>query len=165
MFEETFSWKWKKSKDQCGYIQSVLASSDLEYTYQGQGQGTDGQNYMQNLAQIKWELCQEGWSPTWTESESQSRSVMSDSLWPQGLFSQWNSPGQNTGVVAVPFSGGIFPTQRTNPGLLHCRWILYKLSHQESTQNAQVMQKAVKKSKIILWFCLGQEHGRCKSVK
>ena len=36
--------------------------------------------------------------------QSESRSVMSDSLWPHGLYSPWNSPGQNTGVVAVPFS-------------------------------------------------------------
>jgi len=27
---------------------------------------------------------------------------------------------------------GIFPTQGSNPGLLHCRWILYQLSHQGS---------------------------------
>ena len=27
---------------------------------------------------------------------------------------------------------GIFPTQESNPGLLHCRWILYRLSHQGS---------------------------------
>ena len=27
--------------------------------------------------------------------------------------------------VAIPFSRGIFPTQGLNPGLLHCRWILY----------------------------------------
>ena len=27
---------------------------------------------------------------------------------------------------------GIFPTQGSNPGLLHCRWILYHLSHQGS---------------------------------
>ena len=31
--------------------------------------------------------------------------------------------------VAIPFSRGIFPTQETNPGLLHCRQILYCLSH------------------------------------
>ena len=34
--------------------------------------------------------------------------------------------------IAIPFSRGIFPTQRWNPGLLHCRWILYQLSHQGS---------------------------------
>ena len=32
--------------------------------------------------------------------------------------------------VAFPFSRGIFPTQGLNPGLLHCRQILYQLSHQ-----------------------------------
>ena len=34
--------------------------------------------------------------------------------------------------VAFPFSRGIFPIQGSNPGLLHCRWILYQLSHQGS---------------------------------
>ena len=38
--------------------------------------------------------------------ESESCSVMSDSLPPHGLYSPWNSPGQNTGVVAIPFSRG-----------------------------------------------------------
>ena len=28
-----------------------------------------------------------------------------------------------------PFSGGIFPTQGSSPGLPHCRRILYQLSH------------------------------------
>ena len=31
--------------------------------------------------------------------------------------------------VAYPFSNGIFPTQESNWGLLHCRWILYQLSY------------------------------------
>ena len=34
--------------------------------------------------------------------------------------------------VAIPFSRGIFPTQGMNPGLLHCRQILYQLSHEGS---------------------------------
>ena len=29
---------------------------------------------------------------------------------------------------------GIFPTQGSNPGLLHCRWILYQLSHEGSQE-------------------------------
>ena len=37
---------------------------------------------------------------------SESRSVMSNSLWPHGLYSPWNSPGQNTEWVAFPFSRG-----------------------------------------------------------
>ena len=41
------------------------------------------------------------------ESESERHSLLSDSLWPHGLYSPWNSPGQNTGVgLAVPYSGG-----------------------------------------------------------
>ena len=59
-------------------------------------------------------------------------SVMSDSLWLHGLYSPWNSPGQNTGVGSLSLLWGIFPTQRLNPGLLHCRQILYQLSHQGS---------------------------------
>ena len=63
--------------------------------------------------------------------ESESCSVMF-SLWPQGLYSQWNSPGQNTGVGSLFLLQGIFPTQGSNPGLLHCRWVLYQLSHKGS---------------------------------
>ena len=42
------------------------------------------------------------------------------------------SPGKNTGVGCHAFLQGIFPTQASNSGLLHCKWILYCLSHQES---------------------------------
>ena len=41
-------------------------------------------------------------------------------------------PGQNTGVGSHSLLQGSFPTQGSNPGLLHCRWILYQLSHQGS---------------------------------
>ena len=66
------------------------------------------------------------------ESESESCSVVSDPLWPHELYSPWNSPGQNTGVGSFSFLQGIFPTRGSNPGLPHCRWILYQLSHQGS---------------------------------
>ena len=52
------------------------------------------------------------------ESENESRSVVSDSLRPHGLYSPWNSPGQNTGVGSLSLLQGIFPTQESNPGLL-----------------------------------------------
>ena len=58
--------------------------------------------------------------------------VMSDSLQPHGLYSPWNSLGQNTGVGSLSLLQRIFPTQESNPGLLHCRWILYQLSHKGS---------------------------------
>ena len=61
-------------------------------------------------------------------SESESRSVVSDSLQPHGLYSPWNSPGQNTGVGSLSLLQGIFSTQGSNPGLPHCRQILYQLS-------------------------------------
>ena len=67
------------------------------------------------------------------KSESESRSVVSDSLRPHGLYSPWNSPGQNTGVGSLSLFQGIFPTQGSNPGLPHYRWILYyQLSHREA---------------------------------
>ena len=40
--------------------------------------------------------------------------------------------GQKTGVGSHSLPQGIFQTERLNPGLLHCRWILYQLSHQGS---------------------------------
>ena len=48
------------------------------------------------------------------------------------LVTPWNSPGQNIEVGSLSLLQGIFPNQKSNPGLLHCRWILYQLSHQGS---------------------------------
>ena len=57
---------------------------------------------------------------------------MSNSLRPHGLYSPWNSPGQNSRVGGLSLLQGIFPTQGSNPGLPHCRQILYQLSHKGS---------------------------------
>ena len=69
---------------------------------------------------------------------------MSDSLQPHGLeptrlLGPWNSPGKNTGVCYRSLLQGIFLTQGSNPRLLHllhCRWILYHLTHQGSPKQA-----------------------------
>ena len=45
------------------------------------------------------------------------------------LFCPWDFPGKNTGVGYYFLIQGIFPTQGSNSGLLHCRQILYQLSH------------------------------------
>ena len=60
----------------------------------------------------------------------ESHSVVSNSLRPHRLHTPWSSPGQNTGVGSHSLLQGIFPTQGSNPGLPHCRRILYQLSHQ-----------------------------------
>ena len=72
-----------------------------------------------DLLTIVWLLCE-------------SRSVVSNSWWPHGLYSLWNPPDQNTGVGSHSLLQGIFPTQGSNPGLPHCRRIFYQLSHQGS---------------------------------
>ena len=66
------------------------------------------------------------------KSESESRSVVSNCVQfaTPGLYSPWDSPGQNTGVGSCCLLQGIFPTKGWNPGLLQCRWILYELSYQ-----------------------------------
>ena len=61
----------------------------------------------------------------------QSHSVVSESLQPHELYSPWNSPGQNTGAANCSLLQGIFPAQGSNPGLPHCRRVLYQLSHRE----------------------------------
>ena len=47
-------------------------------------------------------------------SDNESRSVVSDSLRPRGLYSPWSSPGQNTGVGSHSLLQGILPIQGSN---------------------------------------------------
>ena len=79
-----------------------------------------------------------------------SLSVMSDSLRPHGLYSPWNSPGQNTGVGGLSLLQGIFPTQGSNPALLHCRWIIYLLSHQGSPFPMLYLVAYL----FYIWYCV-----------
>ena len=69
------------------------------------------------------------------ERESVSHSVVSDSLphhglYPIRLLCPWDFPSKNIGVGRHFLLQGIFPTQRSNLGPLHCGQILYRLSHQ-----------------------------------
>ena len=72
-----------------------------------------------------------GWK-CW-DGRSESHPVVSDSLWPQGLYSPWNSPGQNIGVGSLSLLQAIFPSQGLNPGLQLGRQILYQLSYKGRT--------------------------------
>ena len=107
---------------------TVMGFSSQEYWmgYHALLQGillTQGSN--PHLLNLKWILYY--WATK--ESESESCSVVSDSLQPHGLYSPWHSPGKNTGVGSLSLIQGIFQTQGLNPGLSHCRWILYQLSY------------------------------------
>ena len=62
--------------------------------------------------------------------QCESCSVMFDSLRLHGLHAvPWDSPGQNTGVGCHSLLQGIFPTQGSKPGFMHCSQIHYYLSH------------------------------------
>ena len=57
--------------------------------------------------------------------------------------------------VAIPFSRGIFLTQGSNPGLLHCRRILYQLSHQGSPEVL-----CIKEMGVLTWRTRCLDHRR-----
>ena len=65
----------------------------------------------------------------WMRWDKESYNALSEYICP------WNSPGQNTWVGSLSLLQRIFPTQESNRGLLHCRWILYQLSYQEAQQH------------------------------
>ena len=90
------------------------------------------QSYVFSISQVcMWELDH--------EESRESCSVMSSALQPHGLYSPWNSPGQNTGVVHCFLLQGIFPAQGSSPGLMHCWWNLYQLSHKGSPSTLELV--------------------------
>ena len=64
--------------------------------------------------------------------QSESCSVVSDSCDPMVYTVHGILQARITGVCSLSLLQGIFPTQGWNPGLLHCRRILYQLSHKGS---------------------------------
>ena len=60
-----------------------------------------------------------------------------------------DSPGKNTGVGSHFLLQGIFPTQGSSPGLLHCRWSLYHLSHQGSPKYFIVKVKSLSRVRLF----------------
>ena len=73
-----------------------------------------------------------------------------------------HSPGKNTGVSCHFLLQGIFPTQGSNPGLLHCRQILYRLSHQGSPPSPSRGMQPTPRPQVLAVFssrneiCLGK---------
>ena len=103
-------------------VESVIKSSQQTETPNNSQQQSPGQG---------------GFTDEFYQTFVLSHSVVYDSLWPPwtvcsppGSSVHGDSPGENTGVDCHALLQGIFPTQGSNPGLLHCRQILYCLSHQ-----------------------------------
>ena len=73
------------------------------------------------------------WSTCLGASQVKWKSLSHVQLFPtHGLYSPWNSTGQNTGVGSLFLLQGIFPTQGSNWGFPHWRQILYQLSNRGS---------------------------------
>ena len=73
------------------------------------------------------------------------------------LLRPWDSPGKNTGVGCRFLLQDIFPTQGSNPGLPHCRQMLYHLSHQGSSEKHLLLLYWLCQS---LWLCGSQQTGK-----
>ena len=82
----------------------------MQWNLQAHDKDTEGKSFVQFVTCFCWVALQH-------ESKSESHSVMSNSLRPHGLYSSWNSPGQNTGVGSSFLLQVIFPTQGLNPGV------------------------------------------------
>ena len=64
-------------------------------------------------------------------SNGHSGRSIPNELWPARLLCPWDSPGKNTAVDCHFLLQRTFLTQGSNPGLLHCRQILYHLNYRE----------------------------------
>ena len=89
---------------------------------------------------------------------SVSHSLVSDSQRPRGLqptrlLCPWNFPGQNTRVGCHSLLQGIFPTQGSNLGLLHCRQILYHLKHWVSLVFVKGASEISVRLSLVLILC------------
>ena len=101
------------------------------------------------------------WGRSWLSSGGgKARIIWKKRKW-KSLNRVWlfvtpcNSPGQNIGGGSLSLLHGIFPTQGLNPGLLHCRWILYQLSHKRKPKNIGVGSLS-----LLQWIFPAQESNR-----
>ena len=73
---------------------------------------------------------------------------------PPGSSVHGDFPGKNTGVGSLSLLQRIFPTQGLNPGLSHCRRILYCLNQQESPFRWIEALILIKSKSILSFFFL-----------
>ena len=136
LFQQHKRWLYTGTSTNDQYWNQVdmfFAAKDGEALYSQYKQDLEltGSNHQLLIAELRLKL-KKVEKTTRPSSESEILSVVSNSSWPQGLYSPWNSLVQNTGVGSLSPLQGIFPTQGSNPGLPHCRLILYQLSHKGS---------------------------------
>ena len=100
---------------------------------------------------------------TGRDSTFLGRKVMSESSQLYGRCSPWNFPDQNTGVGSCSLLQGIFPTQGSNPGLPHCRWILVPSEPPGKPKNTGVGSLS-----LLQWLFLTRELNQgllhCKQI-
>ena len=104
------------------------------WTYlQGSNGNTDIENRLldtveEEEAGMIWESIIETYTLVSVSCSVVPNSLRLHGLQPSRLLGPWDFPGKDTGVGWHFLLQGIFPTQGSNPGLLHCRQILYWLS-------------------------------------
>ena len=139
------AWKWKV-KMKCSVVSDSSRPHGLQPTrflcpwgFPGKSTGVGCHHlfcsYLPKIFKFSWT---QGFWYSILLSESETHSVVTDSLRPHGLYSPRDSPGQNTGVGSLFLLQGIFQTQGLNPGLPHCRQILYQLSHRGSPKKETI---------------------------
>ena len=105
---------------------------------------------------------------TWRSNYCVSHSVASDSLWSHGwlsarLLCPWRFSRQEYWVGCHSLLQGIFTSHGLNPGLLHCRQILYHLSHQRKLTKQTSTRKIIKLK--MKWRSYNQYHRNTKNHK
>ena len=127
---------WKKVKDVVAQWSLTLCDS---MDHSPPGSSVHGILQARILDWVAIYFTGSSWLSDWNLSEWKSFSSVRLFVTPWTIYSPGNSlcqntgvGSQNTGVGSDSFLQGIFPTQRLNPGLPHCRWILYQMSHKGS---------------------------------
>ena len=130
----------------------MMVKGRIEMTEKGDVQLCSGKHLksvglLRRLSPLQrgWEnvFCKDGRKGEMSGEWSERRSVVSNSIWPNGLYSPWISPGWNTGMGSHLLLQEIFPTLGLNPGLPHCSRILYQLPGSQDKWISQIKKEYV----------------------
>ena len=91
-----------------------------------------------------------------------SKSLRLHGLQPASFLCPWDFPGKTTGVGCHSLLHRVFPTQGSNPGLLHCRQILYQLSSQGTLNFFYILQfKPEFCNEFMIWATVSSKFCFC----